>query len=366
MKQHLRAVEPDGTTMKSSGPYHEIAVQVRDLLRCEYALVATPENDSLHVRAIVGGDGQKPTKLLSLISQLRDRMPVVVPDSDIVAAPVVRDDTRIGLLVGYSSKHGSFTGHDLQRLTVFSQIAARLIENAAAVGTSRTFTTDELLHLSRLITMGEISACFAHEVTNPLMLIRGHLQFMERDIAEGHPMRINFEVIDRASKRIEEMAKRMLDFSRKRTPLTEKCDIGEIISDAVRFIQPYFRTQYIDVRVQIEPNVPALALNRWQVIQAIVNLLQNAADAMTGLNKRILSIEAKLEADQVRIEVSDTGTGIAPAILPHIFEPFFTTKGERGTGLGLYITRQVIVDQGGTIDVQPSERGTTFVISLPL
>ena len=367
MKQHLKVIEPDSRNLESSGPYHEIAVQVRDLLKCEYALVATPENDSLRVQAIVG-DGETSSNLaVDLISKLRDWGPIVVDDSSLVAVPVIRDETAIGLLVGYSSKHGNFTGDDLQRLMAFSQIAVRLLEDAQGVGSTRTsFSTEELLHFSRLITIGELSACFAHEVTNPLMLIRGHLRFVEESITEDHPLRINFEVIDRASKRVEEMAKRMLDFSRKRTPRTEKCDFAEVISDAIRFIQPYFRTQYIDVRVHLEPELPFIALDRWQMVQAVVNLLQNAADAMADQSRRVLSVTARVEGNQMRVAVTDTGTGIAPANVPHIFEPFFTTKGERGTGLGLYITRQVIVDHGGTIDVHTGDRGTTFVISLPL
>jgi signal transduction histidine kinase len=367
MNQNLKVIEPDVSNLESSGPYHEIAVRVRDLLKCEYAVVATPENDSLRVQAIVGEGEASGNLAVNLISKLRDWGPLVVDDSSLVAVPVVRDDTAIGLLVGYSSKHGNFTGDDLQRLMAFSQIVVRLLEDAQGTGTTRTqFTTEELLHFSRLITIGELSACFAHEVTNPLMLIRGHLRFVEESITEDHPLRINFEVIDRASKRIEEMAKRMLDFSRKRTPRTEKCDIAEVISDAIRFIQPYFRTQYIDVRVHLEPELPFVALDRWQVVQAVVNLLQNAADAMADQTKRVLSVTARIEAGELRVVISDTGTGIAPANIAHIFEPFFTTKGERGTGLGLYITKQVVVDHGGTIDVHSGDRGTTFVISLPL
>jgi signal transduction histidine kinase len=364
---NLKVIEPNDGMLELSGPYHEIAVQVRDLLKCEYALVATPENDSIRVQAIVGEGAASTNLAVDLISKLGDWGPLVVDDSSLVAVPVVSGKTAIGLLVGYSSKHGNFTSEDLQRLMAFSQIAVRLLEDARGTGTTRTsFSTDELLHFSRLITIGELSACFAHEVTNPLMLIRGHLRFVEESITEDHPLRINFEVIDRASKRIEEMAKRMLDFSRKRAPRTEKCDFAEVISDAIRFIQPYFRTQYIDVRVHLEPDLPFIALDRWQMVQGVVNLLQNAADAMTDQSKRILSVSSRVEGNQMRVTISDTGTGIAPANIPHIFEPFFTTKGERGTGLGLYITRQVIVDHGGTIDVHSGDRGTTFVISLPL
>jgi signal transduction histidine kinase len=365
--KNLKVIEPNDGVLESSGPYHEIAVQVREILGCEYALVATAENDSIRVQAIAGEGNASSDLAVNLISRLADWGPIVVDDSSLVAVPVFRNQTAIGLLVGYSSTQGNFTGNDLQRLTTFSQVAGRLLENARGTGTTRDqFSTEELMHFSRLITIGELSSCFAHEVTNPLMLIRGHLQFLESSITEDHPLRMNFEVIDRASKRIEEMAKRMLDFSRKRVPRTEKSDLAEVISDAVRFIQPYFRSQYIDVRVHLEPDLPLVSLDKWQMVQAVVNLLQNAADAMADQTKRVLSVTARVEGTYMRIAISDTGSGIAPANVPHIFEPFFTTKGERGTGLGLYITRQVINDHGGTIDVHTGDRGTTFVISLPL
>ena len=283
--------------------------------------------------------------------------------------PVSCSGHVLGLLVGYSSKKGRFTGEDLEKLTAYSHIVAGMMINAAAekAGTTRTtFSTNELLHFSRLITIGELSACFAHEVTNPLMLIRGHLRFVEESLTADHPLRINFEVIDRASRRIEEMAKRMLDFSRKRTPRTETCDVAEVISDALRFVQPYLRTQFIDVQVHLEQKLPVVDLDRWQLVQAMVNLLQNAADAMSEQEKRTLSITARVEGAAMRIAISDTGNGIAPANIPRIFDPFFTTKGERGTGLGLYITKQVIEDHRGTIEVHSGGRGATFVISLPL
>ena len=234
-------------------------------------------------------------------------------------------------------------------------------------GSTRTsFTADELLQVSRLITIGELSAAFAHEVTNPLMLIRGHLRFVEESLTVDHPLRVSFEVIDRASRRIEEVARRMLDFSRKRAPQTEKCDLAEVIAEAIRFVQPYFRPQYVDVQVQLEPHLPLVEMDRWRTIQVLVNLLQNAVDAMAEMETRTLSIRGALNGSCVQIAVSDTGMGIPAAILPRIFEPFFTTKGERGNGLGLYISKQLVEDAGGTIVVETGDQGTTFIVSLPL
>src|SRR5262249_9533765 len=105
---------------------------------------------------------------------------------------------------------------------------------------------------------------------------------------------------------------------------------------------------------------------RWRTIQVLVNLLQNAVDAMAESERRMLSLRATMEGSQVRIAISDTGTGILPAILVHIFEPFFTTKGERGNGLGLYISKQLIEDVGGTIEVETENEETIFTVTLPL
>src|SRR3954447_13733185 len=126
-----------------------------------------------------------------------------------------------------------------------------------------SLTADELRHFSRLIMMGQLSACFAHEVTNPLTLIRGHLHFVQQTLPADHPVRGDFEVIERASHRIEEMSKRMLDFSKKQTRQVEPSDLAEVISDALRFVQPYMRSQMVDIQAQIEPDLPLVRLDRW-------------------------------------------------------------------------------------------------------
>lgn len=370
MNPNLKLVEPNASNLADLGPYHEIAVHVRNLLGCDYALVATAEDDGIRVRAISGSRSGMPGNLAAdLILKLGDWGPVVVDDARLVAVPLVCRDHALGLLVGYSSEPGRFTGEHLEKLMTYSHVAVGVLVNANVEenGATRTsFSTPGILHFSRLITIGELSACFAHEVTNPLTLIRGHVRFVEESLPPDHPLRMNFEVIDRSSRRIEEMAKRMLDFSRKRVARTEPCDVAEVISDALRFVQPYFRLHNVDLKVHLDQKLPVTDIDPWQLVQAIVNLLQNAADAMSDSDKRVLSITARTEGSNVRIAISDTGKGIAAGNVSRIFDPFFTTKGERGTGLGLYITKQVIDDHGGTIDVQTGDRGTTFVISLPL
>jgi len=369
MNRILKVIEPAPTTQAYQGPYQEIANYVRALLNCDYALVAVPEKDSIRIQGFAGRGGETYQELAAeLTSHLRDWGPVVVDDARLIAVPVSCGDHVLGVLIGYSSTPGTFTADDLDKLMTYSHVAVGILSNAVIEKEvdDRTFTRDEMLHLSRLITLGELSTCFAHEVTNPLMLIRGHLRLVTDTISADHPLRNNFDVIDRASVRIEELARRMLDFSRKRPHRTELCEVAELISEALRFVQPHFHKTFIDLQVHVDPRAAVIDIDRWQMVQALVNLFQNAADAMAGVDDRVLTITAELERGQVVMVVSDTGTGIAPSIQSKIFEPFFTTKGEQGTGLGLYITKQVIEAHHGTIEVRSSSNGTSFIIGLPL
>jgi len=363
-------IEPNLTAQADRGPYQEIAVYVRELLRCDYALVALLDKDSLRIQSFAGGQDETSGSLATdLITRLREWEPVVVDEGRLIAAPVSHGGRVIGVLIGFSSRPATFSTDDLKMLIDYTPVAAGVMANAALeerAETKRNFTIDELRDFFRLTTLGEFSACFAHEVRNPLMLIRGNLRFVDESLELDHPLRARFEAIDHAATRIEEMAKRILDFSRTRSRRPEPCDVGELIADALRFVQPYVRTKFIDVQVNLDPHALIVDAERWQIVQAIVNLLQNAADAMASVDRRVLSISSGIEQNRLQITVSDTGTGIPPATRSRVFEPFFTTKGDRGTGLGLYITKQVVEEHGGTVSVQTGNGGTSFVISLPL
>jgi signal transduction histidine kinase len=369
MSNDVKVLESPATNLPYLGIYEEVARYVRHLLDCDCALVAVPEGDSIRIQAIAGLPPESPDDLAArLVSRLRDWGPVVVDDFRMIVVPLKSGDDITGILVGYCDAPRKFTLDDVARLLDYSNVATALLPGIVSESSqARTsFSQDELLHFSRLTTIGQMSACFAHEVRNPLTLILGHLRLVGESLPEDHPLRTNFDVIDRASRRIDEMSKTMLDFSRKRAQRIEPWNLAEVISGALGLVQPYMRAQSVDIQAQIEPDLPFVRIDRLQIAQAIVNLLKNAGDAMSEVDRRVLSIIAGTEGTQVRIAISDTGTGITPSNMRRLFEPFFTTKGERGTGLGLYITRQVIEDHRGTINVETGHHGTTFVISLPL
>src|SRR5262249_22576618 len=156
-------------------------------------------------------------------------------------------------------------------------------------------------------------------------------------------------------RRIEEMARRMLDFGRKRSRRIEPCDVGDLISDALGFLQPSIRHPFIDVQLELKSPLPVIKVDRWQIVHALVNVLNNAVDAMAQSEQRVLSIAARAVDERLQLRISDTGSGIVSGNVSKIFDPFFTTKAERGAGLGLYVTKDVVEEHRGTINVKTSD-----------
>ncbi|MBI4474612.1 MAG: hypothetical protein HY646_18220, partial [Acidobacteria bacterium] len=129
---HLKVVEFREGGANEGSRYFEVAAQVRALLQCEYAIIATAEGDSLTVRAIAGANTETSGSLaVDLLSKLRDWGPVVVDDSRLVAVPVTRDQRAVGLILGYSSKPGTFNSDDLGKLTIYSHVVSDILDETS-------------------------------------------------------------------------------------------------------------------------------------------------------------------------------------------------------------------------------------------
>jgi signal transduction histidine kinase len=226
-----------------------------------------------------------------------------------------------------------------------------------------------LRHISRLVTIGELALCFSHEVRSPLTTLTGHAYMAQQSLPEGDPLRLHLDNVYRNSLRMKGMIDSMLNFGRRREKTTDRCAPEELIHEAVRVVAPYFedfKHPPIVVQIDDESGCPKVAVARWEMIHVLVNLLTNAADAMSQSHQRLVTLSAERELQgMVRISVADTGAGISPENAGRVFTPFFTTKGERGNGLGLFIVRSTIEHHGGSISLQTGNSGTVFTICLP-
>lgn len=226
----------------------------------------------------------------------------------------------------------------------------------------------QLIRSERLATVGKIAAQITHEVRNPLSSIGLNAEMLEEELGalEGSPSQIEeakrlARAIVKEVDRLTEITEEYLRFARLPRPKLEREDLAAIVSSLLSFMRPELEARAVSVEVELMP-LP-VAADEHQLRQALLNLLRNAGEAM-GSGGR-LRVEGRSDGSAVELTIADTGQGIAPEHLAKVFDPFFSTK-EGGTGLGLALTQQIIVEHGGSIVVDSRlGGGTTFTVRLP-
>jgi len=226
---------------------------------------------------------------------------------------------------------------------------------------------EQLTRSERLALLGELAAEFAHEIKSPLSVITMQAALLQRQLgAEDQEIAEDMARIIKQGKRIGEMAQNLLEYSR-RAPLSRKeIDIHEVLDETLTFTSYLLSRRGIAVERDYAPDLPPIPVDPAQMEQVFLNMIVNAAQA-TPYDGR-LTVSTRHVGNEIHIAFADTGCGIPPENLDKIFEPYFTTKpsGE-GTGLGLYVCRNIITKHGGTIEVESEvDVGTTFTIKLPL
>jgi signal transduction histidine kinase len=236
----------------------------------------------------------------------------------------------------------------------------------------------DLVRSERLAAVGKMAAVITHEVRNPLSSIGLNTELLEEELkkmsgasAEHGEAVLLCHAIQKEVDRLTAITEEYLRFARLPRPKLEREQVNAIVSGLVEFQREELSLSGVDVKARLEPDLPLVAADESQLRQALLNLLRNAADAMTGAGAsgrpRSLTVATRrAPGGAVEVLVEDTGPGIDKELLSKIFEPFFSTK-EGGTGLGLALTQQIIAEHGGRIDVESTVgRGTIFVVSLPV
>lgn len=219
----------------------------------------------------------------------------------------------------------------------------------------------------KLASIGRLAGGVAHEINNPLMVILGRAELALMDLPEDHAASADLEIIVSETKRIANIVKNLLRFSRQdQQESLLPVEVNEIVDRAVELTRYQMTVDNITIETRYAPNLPAILGNAGQLQQVFTNVIINAYQAMAPQGGR-LTVETRVRNGRVEVLFADTGCGIPPEQIKRIFEPFFTTKNEQeGTGLGLSVSYGIIADHGGEIQVQSEVgRGSTFTISLP-
>lgn len=226
-------------------------------------------------------------------------------------------------------------------------------------------STRRIAEMERLAAAGQTAAQFAHEVGTPLNLISGHVQLLAAETPEGTKTSERIATISRQIERIETIVREMLDRTRFGSSEHASVDLNQQLRRLFDAVEPTLAQENVILDAQLTPNLPAIAADENRLQQVFLNLAKNALDAMPDGGR--LRIATRIEDDRVVAEFADNGSGMDEATRAQIFQPLFTTKERgRGTGLGLVVVRQILLEHDATISVdsKPGD-GAKFTISFP-
>jgi C4-dicarboxylate-specific signal transduction histidine kinase len=230
-------------------------------------------------------------------------------------------------------------------------------------------------HCERLVTLGSLSAGLAHELSQPLTCLVGHLCLLSShfnalspDSAGHEKLRRQIESTQRAAARMSRLLDHLRGFSRPSDSVAKTTVLNGVVDSALLLLHPTLLERGIDVDVDLDPVAPQVFANPVELEQVVLNLLANARDAVDGRKRRHIAVRTRADGDTAALEVEDSGPGVEPDLRERIFEPFFTTKrGGAGTGLGLSVSQNIAHRHGGSIEVENAGHGgARFRLRLPL
>jgi two-component system, NtrC family, sensor kinase len=260
-------------------------------------------------------------------------------------------------------------------ITMAFLLSTITVNRIAKADREKEMMNQQVIETGKLASIGELAAGIAHEINNPVAIMveeAGWVQDLleEEEFQESE----NLEEFTRAltqinaqGRRCKEITHKLLSFARKTDSSLQELQINELIEEVINLSTQRAKYSNVTVDTDLDPDVPMITISSTEFQQVLLNLMNNAMDAMEKIGGK-LDISTRLQNDDILITLADTGPGIPEVNLSRIFDPFFTTKPVgKGTGLGLSICYGIVKKMGGRIDVDSViNKGTTFTILIPL
>lgn len=261
-----------------------------------------------------------------------------------------------------------------ERRTLLEQANARLQTRTEELMRANELMEQQqkaLAHSAKMSALGEMAGGIAHEINSPLSIITLHANQLERMQRRGtltpEELEKETKLISNTAMRIGEIIKGLRSFAREgESDPFEQVAVSRILQDALVLCQTRFRHHHIRLDVDTVPDNLFIECRAVQIAQVLINLLNNAHDAVISLRERWVKLEVKDLGERVQIAITDSGLGIPPSIAEKIMQPFFTTKEVgKGTGLGLSISSGIAISHNGRLELDSSSTNTRFLLTLP-
>lgn len=322
------------------------------------SLECLPDEIRSHVKSILADKSGTEVRSKVIKIHLED------PDQSYIEArvyPVMGEDNRrLGIVI---------IGQDLTRHKRLEQDLLMRTEETAEINEMLKLSRVEMAQREKMVAIGQMATGIAHEIGNPLTSLSSVTQYLQRKAVDPDQTEM-LTTMQQQIERISTILKRMLSLSRPATSEYRWSDVNTLIENTVSLVQFDRRAKSVEIKNEENLDLPMVWLNPLHFEQVLLNIFLNALDAMVaaGDTDHCLTITRSLEKHLIVIQVRDNGVGMEPEICRRAFESFFTTKElGKGTGLGLFISYNLISELDGTIELNSEPgKGTTVTIRIPI
>jgi two-component system NtrC family sensor kinase len=365
---------------------HSSETSVLGVLDIVYSLDEVVQMQRFHV-LVVGGLSILFALGVGLIASLLVRRLISAPLNDLGAGAkrLASGDLEHAIPVRSADELGQLAGSFNAMTTALKKSEQQLREWAHTLEEKVEARTRELriaqaetLRGEKLASVGLLAAGIAHELNNPLTGVLTFSHLVREKMPEGSPEAEDMDLVIRETRRCASIIRRLLDFAREKAPEQKYVDLNQVIEDTVSIVDVQARVRDIEIRLELDRELPKVWADADLVKQVVMNMLVNAQQAIEGggsITVQSRRCKAPRSAEpgaaavpMVELVITDTGCGIPEKDLQRIFDPFFTSKEVgKGTGLGLSVSHGIVAAHGGSIEVQSRVgAGSTFRVYLPI
>ncbi|MGJ8652128.1 MAG: GAF domain-containing protein [Opitutaceae bacterium] len=279
-----------------------------------------------------------------------------------LSTPIIFGEEVIGVLNAYTDRPHRFNNDEKNVFATLAGLGAIAIQNARLY--ARVFTSEESLrHNEKLTTLGMLAAEIAHEIRNPLTVIKLLFESLDLQFDNGDVRADDVHMIGEKLNQLEDIVERVLSFGRNREGMHARYDLNVLTKDTLQLVRLKLYQQKIEINFKAHSGTLRVEANKGQIQQVMLNLILNATQVMPNGGR--IDIETHLQDQQIEFIIRDSGSGIPKELQDSIFDSFLTNRPD-GTGLGLSISKRILRDHRGDIELlETSNEGSAFKFWLP-